>query len=109
MVVYMLREICYEKWKEDEEPFIKSIKFSRFNSYNTANKHLRAFCNTHATAPSGVENPMIKVEMGDDTARIIDTTMPVTRIYNYRIIKIDEPDGGIFVGINNAVAMYFTH
>lgn len=111
MVVYMLREICYERWKISEKPTIKSIKFTRFNKENIAIKHLKAFCSTHATTPNGMENPMVTVEMNDNdmTARIVDTTTPVTRVYDYRIIKVDEPAEGIFVGVNNAVAMYFTY
>jgi hypothetical protein len=51
---------------------------------------------------------MVTVEMNDNdmTARIVDTTTPVTRVYDYRIIKVDEPDEGIFVSMNTAVIMF---
>jgi hypothetical protein len=106
MVVYMLREICYEKWKDGEEPIIKSLKFTRFNKETTAIKHLKAFCDVYAAG--GKEDPLITAEMGDDniTARITDTTTQVTRVYYYRIIKVDEPDEGIFVSMNTAVIMF---
>jgi hypothetical protein len=108
MVVYMLREICYERWKISEKPTIKSLKFSRYNRENIAVKHLKAICTNCATGPNGKENPLVTVEMNDDdmTARIIDTTTPVTRVYDYRIIKVDEPDEGIFVSMNTAVIMF---
>ena len=114
MIVYLLREICYEKRIGDVQPSIKSMKFSRFNKLGTAQNYLRILCKGYNNdseeeakyrEKEGLKpvGPKYIVErVNPDKARVINDRT-IMKIFDYHIIKVYEPKAGIFYNINEEV------
>lgn len=122
---YILREMVTLKKGKDDAGTIVSMKFTRFSTLDEAN-----------TALLGIHNDMMEESKKDAMKReaegkakvrpkykslycskdddincyyagVVNSRTPMkTLVYEYIVIRIKEPDGGIFSAVNNTLLDY---